>query len=117
MHLETVSGLPNPRAKLLVIDTQDPMVKAMLTQGVSSTRAIALHMGPVRGRCRVSDSKLVIEDYHETRQDNHGSLIPFYVSRDGSGFLAIEENGAPLLLNDLDRILVGDALYVVRFNK
>ena len=89
----------------------------MLTQGVSSSRPIALRMGPVQGRCRVSDNKLLIEDYQETRWDNHGVLIPFYVSKNGNGFLAIEENGAPIVLEDKDRILVGGALYLVRFNK
>jgi len=116
LRLETVEGLPNPRARLLVIDTQDPMVKAMQTQGVSPTRPIALRMGPVQGRCRVSDQKLVIEDYHETRIDNHGNLISFYVSRNGNGFLAIEENGGPISLSNMDRLIVGDALYSVRFN-
>jgi hypothetical protein len=113
MHLETVPGLPNPRARLLLVDREDPLCAAMLTQGVPEGRMGALHLGPMRCRAKLSDGVVVLEDYMESRRTDYGGLLPFYMSKGDTSFVTVPKTGQPLSLAHGDRLLVDGALYRV----
>ena len=111
MHLEIVLGLPNPRGRLLLVDREDPLCAAMLTQGVPEERTGALHLGHMRCRAKLSDGVVVLEDYMESRQTDYGGLLPFYMAKEGASFVTVPRSGQPLSLASGDRLLVGGALY------
>jgi len=111
MHLETVLGLPNPRGRLLLVDREDPLCAAMLTQGVPEERMGALHLGPMRCRAKLSEGVIVLEDYMESRRTDFGGLLPFYMAKEGGSFVTVPKTGQPLSLASGDRLLVDGALY------
>ncbi len=113
MHLETVQGLPNPRARLLLVDREDPLCAAMLTQGVPEGRMGALHLGPMRCRAKLSEGVVVLEDYMESRRTDYGGLLPFYMAKGSTSFVTVPKTGQPLSLAHGDRLLVGGALYLI----
>jgi hypothetical protein len=113
MHLETVQGLPKPRARLLLVDRDDPLCAAMLTQGLPEGRMGALHLGPMRCRAKLSDGVIVLEDYMESRRTDFGGLLPFYMSKGSASFVTVPKTGQPLSLASGDRLLVGGSLYLV----
>ncbi len=106
--------LPDPRARLLLLDYEDPLAAALVTRGLParSQRRIDFH-GLQATFYDTGEGVVVISDYLSTYRISDG-YRPFFVQRGGARFRTAPEDGSDIELEIGDRIVVDGAVYVLR---
>lgn len=107
-------SLPNPRARMLGIDTADKLAAALLTRGLPLNQPRALTFGALAFNAVTDGTNLTITDYLDTYRLPDGSFRPFFVQHGDDPFKTAPEDGSPIELAPEDRIIVDHAVYVVR---
>ena len=114
LELRAARGLPDPRAQLLVLAEEDPMVEALFTRGLPLRRDHDLVLGTVRAHAHFDGEHVVLRDYLESYRRADGSLRPFFVQHQGGTWRTVPEDGSALSLTAGDRLLVDHAMYELR---
>jgi hypothetical protein len=103
-------SLPDPRARLLSVDTSDRLVAALFTTGFPLRSDRRLRLGPVRALFRFDGALLRITDYLQSYRTPTG-FHPFFV-REGEGpWRTVPEDGSRVELQPGDGLMVGPAIY------
>jgi hypothetical protein len=102
--------LPDPRARLVSIDHEEPLVEALFTVGVPLRAEHAVRLNGLDATVIFDGSSCTIRDYLGSyRRD--GGFSPFFVQREGTRFKTAPEDGSPIELQSGDRIVFGAAVY------
>jgi hypothetical protein len=106
-------SLPNPRARLLALDVQDDLASALVTRGLPTRSARTLDLAGVTMSLTYTGEQVKIHDYLEGYKLEKG-FRPFFIQRGEERFVTAPEDGADILLNPGDHIIVGDVLYALQ---
>ena len=106
-------ALPDPRARLLAIDVDDPLAAALTTRGLPRGAPRVLVLGDIELTLRFDGAATTVSDYLPTYQTPSG-FRPFFVQRAGGRFVTAPEDGQPFTLAAGDRLVVGACVYVLR---
>ena len=106
--------LPDPRARLLVVDQSDRVVEALFTRGLPLGAPRPMALGPLAATFRFDGQHVVVSDYLGTYRRPDGSFQPFFVSRGGEAFQTMPEDGREVALESGDRLIAGIVLYRIR---
>jgi hypothetical protein len=116
LSVQVLASLPDPRARLLAIDLDDPLSAALFVKGMPRQVPRTLQLGQVRMTLTWSQDRLTVDDYLGTYRNADGRYEPFFIARAGGGFQTAPESGEPVMLEPGDRLLCGNELHEVRKN-
>ena len=112
LNLVADKGLPDPRARLLKVDTSDPLAAALFTRGLPSGTPRTLALGDLTVDATHDGDAVVLSNYLSSYQTDDG-FLPFFV-REGDGrFQTAPEDGSDIRLSVGDRLIVGAATYQI----
>ncbi|MCB9682475.1 MAG: hypothetical protein H6733_13505 [Alphaproteobacteria bacterium] len=103
-------ALPDPRARLVSIDTDEPLAVALITRGfpVRAPRLLELNGLQVTGT--FDGTRLLLSEYLAGYRTASG-FRAFFVQTDGGRFVTAPEDGSPLELSPGDRIVIDGAVF------
>jgi hypothetical protein len=114
LQLRADKALPDPRARLLGIDVEDPLAAALVTRGLPKGAPRTLPLGNgLTVTLRFDGEKVEVSDYLDTYRLDDG-FRPFFVQRDGKRFVTAPEDGTPFEVSSGDRLVVDACVYVLR---
>jgi hypothetical protein len=113
LEIDTSQKLPDPRARLVCIDYEDPLAAALITRGLPRGKPRTLSLGTLTATFTFDGSGVTITDYLETYQRGDEGYHPFFIQRGDSRFTTAPEDGADIALNGGDRIVIGIAVYTL----
>jgi hypothetical protein len=108
------SALPDPRARLVAIDTAEPLAVALATRGFPRKTARSLEIGGLAVTGTFDGDALVLSDYLDSYQRG-GEFLSFFVQNAGGRFQTAPEDGAPITLSPGDRLVIGTTVW--RFDR
>ncbi len=113
--LQVVSdtALPDPRARLVSVDTSDPLTAALFTWGLPRGQQRVVDIDGIRLTLHYDREVVTVADYLDTYWVG-GAFRPFFVQRSGRRFTTAPEDGASFELSPGDRLIVGHAVYLLR---
>ncbi len=104
--------LPDPRARFVSIDYEDPLAAALITKGLPKGKPRTLDLGRIKATFAYDGSSVVVSDYIGTYQIDDG-YHPFFVQKDTARYKTAPEDGSDIVLTGGDRIVVGIAVYAL----
>lgn len=114
LRLVAEDWLPDPRARLLRVDTDDPMVAGLFVLGLPLRTPRRLGLGPIEMVAAFDGSQLRVSDYLSGYRRPDGSFHPFFIQSGDLPFRTVSEDGAAFTLQEGDRILAGMAVYTYK---
>ena len=111
LRLREARMLPDPRARMLALEGDDPMVRALFAVGLPLRAARPLHLGRLSLQARYDGTALHLSDYLESYRRPDGTFLPVFVRRGEAPFRTAPEDGSPVTLQPGDYLLVGVAIY------
>ncbi|MEO0604383.1 MAG: hypothetical protein AAF211_23310, partial [Myxococcota bacterium] len=106
-------SLPDPRARFVALDFDDPLAAALVTRGLPVGTARQLGVGGLEFDLLYENDRVTVSNYLESYRRSTG-FYPFFVSHNGGRFKTAPEDGAPFELVNGDRMVIGNAVYVLR---
>ncbi len=106
-------ALPDPRARLVALDYDDPLAAALVTRGLPLNAPRTLTLGGVTMTLTWTGEVVRVSDYLDTYRTPDG-FKPFFVQRGGKRYTTAPEDGTPFDLAPGDRFVVDHAVHVVR---
>lgn len=106
-------SLPDPRARFVALDYEDPLAAALVTRGLGVDQPRELMLGGVTMTLTWNGKQVTISDYLATYRTSEG-FAPFFVQHGNQRFVTAPENGDPIGLAPGDRFVVGTSVYLVR---
>jgi len=113
LQIESDRKLPDPRARLVNIDFEDPLAAALITRGLPRGKPRTLELGALTATFTYDGSKVVITDYLESYQRGEDGYHPFFVQHGTGRFKTAPEDGANIELESGDRMVIGIAVYTL----
>lgn len=110
LRVQRDASLPDPRARLLTVDTSDRLVRALFTLGFPMRADRRLRIGPVRATFRFDGALLRITDYLESYRAADG-FLPFFVREGDRPWQTFPEDGARVELNPGDQVIAGNVVW------
>jgi len=104
--------LPDPRARFVSVDYEDPLAAALITRGLPKGKPRTMDLGSVTATFNYDGDKVVISDYLDTYQTGDG-YHPFFVQKGEGRFKTAPEDGSEIELSGGDRVVVGIAVYAL----
>jgi hypothetical protein len=111
LRLRPERMLPDPRARLLALDTDDSMVAALFALGLPLRKPRQVQLGRLSFSARYDGSELVLTDYLDSYQLPDGDFRPFFVKHGTAPFRTAPEDGSAIRLQPGDHLLMGVAVY------
>jgi hypothetical protein len=111
LSLSAELRLPDPRAQLLKVDQDDPMVEALFTIGLPLKNARTFTLGTLTLTALFDGSRMTITDYLHSYQQADGTWHPFFIRSGVGRFHTAPEDGSPITLAPGDQLLMGTAIY------
>ena len=106
--------LPDPRARLLVLDYEDPLAAALVTRGLPTKSPRTLTLGDVTVTfLDTGEGEVVLSGYLDTYRGPEG-FRSFFVQRGDARFRTAPEDGSDIHLAAGDRLVIASAVYVLR---
>ncbi len=106
-------SLPDPRARFVALDFDDPLAAALVTIGLPVGTARQLAVAGLEFDLLYENDRVTVLNYLESYRRSSG-FYPFFVSQNGGRFKTAPEDGAPFDLVNGDRLVIGNAVYVLR---
>jgi len=113
LTLEADRGLPDPRASLLRIGVDDPLTAALVTKGLPSRADRELDLQGLHVTVFSDADKVTLSNYLDTYRQGDG-FRSFFVQKGGGRFETAPEDGSSITLSLGDRIVLGQAVYLLR---
>jgi hypothetical protein len=110
------SGLPDPRARLVSIDTSEPLVLALVAQGLPLRAPRRVTLEGVSFAATFDGEGLVVSDYLDSYRQGE-RFAPFFVQEGAAPFRTMPEDGASVRLAPEDRLVVGRSVVRFRVNR
>jgi hypothetical protein len=107
--------LPDPRARLLQIDTSEPLVLALVARGLPLRSARRLSMEGVEFSATFDGASMTVSDYLDSYRNGEG-FAPFFVQSGATPFRTMPEDGQSVRLAPEDRLVVGRSVLRFRLN-
>lgn len=104
------TALPDPRARLVEIDTEEPLAEALVVRGLPKGTVRELALGGLTVQARFDGASLTLSDYLATYRTDAG-FRKVFVQTGGGRFVTAPEDGAPIQLAAGDRLVVDGAVY------
>lgn len=106
-------ALPDPRARLLEVDCADPLAAALFTRGLPTRQDRVMEIGGISLNFYFDGESVVLSNYLDTYKGPSG-FRPFFVQHGDARFQTAPEDGAPLTVSAGDRLVIGNAVYLMR---
>lgn len=114
LRLEHDAALPDPRARLLSLDHDEPMVGALFTMGLPLRSDRRLTVGELDVVLHFDGEVVTLSEHLATYRRADGSFLPFFHQPEGGSFRTVPEDGSSVRIAPGDRVLVGHAVYQFR---
>ncbi len=106
-------ALPDPRARMVALDYDDPLAAALVTRGLPRAQPRTLEIDGISLTLFYDREVVKVSDYLDTyKRGDH--FHPFFVQRQGGRFKTAPEDGATFDLKSGDRLVIGACVYVLR---
>ncbi|MDP2317077.1 MAG: hypothetical protein Q8P41_29565 [Pseudomonadota bacterium] len=102
--------LPDPRARLVAVDTTDRLVAALFTLGFPLRADRRLAIGRIVATFRYDGAQLHVTDYLSTYRTGN-AFLPFFHRSGDRPWQTLPEDGERVLLRPGDGLIVGNAVY------
>ncbi|MBT3221703.1 MAG: hypothetical protein HN348_21710, partial [Proteobacteria bacterium] len=106
-------SLPDPRARLVRIDNEDPLVAALITKGLPKGAERVIRCGKMEITLFYDGDGVTISNYLDTYRHGEG-FKPFFVQRGKKRFKTAPEDGVDIELQVGDRLVIGNAVYLLK---
>ena len=106
--------LPDPRARFIAADTEDPLAGALVTKGLPKGAPRKLSVDALSLTFLYDGRSITISDYLPTYRKADGTFYPFFIQRGEGRFKTAPEDGSPFEMSPGDRMVVGSCVYVLR---
>lgn len=115
VHAQLVAdaSLPNPRARLLRLDTSDKLSAALVTRGLAAGQSRTLRPGEIAFEAATDGSTVSISNYLDTYRAPDGTYRSFFYKTSGTDFRTAPEDGQAFQLGAGDQMIVGHAVFSV----
>jgi hypothetical protein len=113
LSLVADKALPDPRARLVALDYDDPLAAALVIRGLPKGADRTLTIDGVDLTLHFDGEKVTVSDYLDTYRRGEG-FHPFFVQRDGGRFVTAPEDGSAFEVSSGDRLVVGISVFVLR---
>ncbi|MDG1484524.1 MAG: hypothetical protein P8R54_33365 [Myxococcota bacterium] len=110
LTLQQDRRLPDPRAQLLAVAQDDPMVEALFTLGLPLRTPHTITLSGLTLTAQFDGERLTVTDYLDSYRKNDGSWRPFFVRHGEGRFQTAPEDGAPIVLSPGDLLLSGTVI-------
>ncbi len=111
LRLVVDGELPDPRAQLLAFIDPPRVVRAMFTLGLPLRDEREITLGPVQLEAHFDGERLTLRDYLDSYRLGPGRYHPFFVRREGDGWITVPEDGEDVVLEPGDRLMAGATVY------
>jgi hypothetical protein len=112
LNLVADRSLPDPRARLLSLDYEDPLAAALVTRGLPKGRDRTVDLGDIRMTLHYDGSSVQVSDYVTTYRRGE-DFHPFFVQQGDRRFKTAPEDGTPFAVQAGDRLVIGTYVYVL----
>lgn len=106
--------LPDPRARLIALDYEDPLAAALVTRGLPLNQPRTLELDGLTVTLTFTGEAVQFSDYGATYRQADGSFLPFFVQSGSKRFTTAPEDGSSFELTGGDRFVIGQSVYVIR---
>ena len=113
LSLVADKALPDPRARLVALDYDDPLAAALVIRGLPKGAPRTLTIDGVSLTFHFDGEAVEVTDYLDSYRRGDG-FHPFFVQRDGGRFVTAPEDGSPFTLVSGDRMVIGISVFVLR---
>lgn len=110
LTLQQDRRLPDPRAQLLAVAQDDPMVEALFTLGLPLRTPHIITLSGLTLTAHFDGERLTVTDYLDSYKKSDGSWRPFFVRHGEGRFQTAPEDGAPIVLSPGDLLLSGTVI-------
>ncbi|MEN0064850.1 MAG: hypothetical protein AAGA48_22080 [Myxococcota bacterium] len=107
------SSLPDPRARFVALDFNDPLAAALVTRGLPTGTSRRLNLGGLEMDLLYDNDKVIVSGYVDGYRKGDG-FYPFFVQKQGARFKTAPEDGTAFELMNGDRMVIGSCVYVLR---
>ena len=107
-------NLPDPRARMLAVDTSDRLVYALFTLGFPLRSPRTVRLGPITATFQYDAQGLKISDYLTSYRTGAAGFVPFFMQEGGRNWRTLPEDGSTVNLLPGDAIMAGNAVYRLR---
>jgi hypothetical protein len=114
MRLVEDRKLPDPRARFVAIDTDEPLAAALVTRGLPKGAPRTLELGGLTLTLHYDGQAIRVSDYLAAYRLPDGTFRPFLVQRGEERYKTAPEDGAPFEVRAGDRLVIGTSVYVLR---
>lgn len=105
------ASLPDPRARLLWIDPTERLVSALFTLGCPLRSDRRVRLGSLVATVSFDGQTLKISDYIASYRTPVGGYRPFFHGGAGRPYRTFPEDGAPVVLQLGETLIIGLAVY------
>jgi hypothetical protein len=112
MQLGEDATLPDPRARLLEMDVEDPLAAALFTRGLPAGQPRTVDLQGFSLTLTHEGKELVVGDYLSSYKQGDG-FAPFFIQHGQARYETAPEDGSPIRLKAGDRFLLRNAIYEV----
>ncbi len=102
--------LPDPRARVLAVDTSTRLVAALFTLGFPLRADRRMRIGTLTGTFRFDGEALGVSEYLGSYRSRDG-FKPFFVRHGDRGWQTFPEDGTRVALAPGDGLLIGNVIY------
>jgi len=114
MELLADPKLPDPRARFLALDFEDPLAAALLTRGLPRGQGRRITLGDgMQLTLTLRGDTVTVGDYLGTYRRPDGGYHPFFVQHGESRFTTAPEDGSEFEIGAGDRLVIGHGVYVL----
>jgi hypothetical protein len=113
LRLEEDRRLPDPRARFVALDTQEPLAAALVTRGLPKATPRTLELQGMKLTFLFDGAAIRVSDYLATYRRGD-TFHPFFVQRGEERFKTAPEDGAAFEVRPGDRLVIGSSVYVLR---
>jgi hypothetical protein len=110
LRLVRDDALPDPRARLVAVDTSDRLVAALFTLGFPLRADRRVRLGRIVATFRFDGARLRLSDYLHSYRTQTG-FLPFFFREGDRPWQTLPEDGARVELTPGDGLIVGHAVY------
>jgi len=104
------AALPDPRARLVAVDTDEPLATALMTRGFPLKAPRELSLNGLMCTVTFDGKTLQLSGYLQGYKTAEGYL-PFFVQTGGERFVTAPEDGATITLFPGDRLVIDGAVF------
>jgi hypothetical protein len=115
LSVEQDGHLPDPRSRLVRIDTDEPLTLALVAKGLPLRSPEQVTLGPITCTATFDGERLTLSAYLASYRTSTG-FQPFLVQHGDGPFRTAPEDGSPIVLQPGDRLVLGTSMVQFSIN-